>query len=203
ADYNNHRIQRFDRNLNFVSTLVNDTSRELRLQFGFPVAVAYSRFGEIFIAELEHNRILKFDINGNPVQSFGDYDWGAGSLEEPVQIGISGKDAIFVADAMRKAVIKFDYYGNYLQEFPLDDFTSLDAIAVSSGYLFALDARKQRIFVLTTDGELLTDFLLDSGLPAKDPASNGLDIAIAGKMLYILDGAAGVIQCFHLQKSGR
>lgn len=203
ADYNNHRIQRFDRNLNFVATLVNEPSIEPRLQFGFPVSVTLSRFGEIFIAEQEHNRILQIDANGLPIRSFGDYDWGAGSLEEPVQIAISEKDEIFVADAMRKAVVKFDYYGNYLQEIRHDSLASIDAIAVGVGALFVLDRKQKRILVFTPSGEMAANFTLSPRLSPQVGSENEPDIAIAGKMLYILDSTAGVIHCFHLQFSSR
>lgn len=203
VDYNNHRIQRFDRRLNFVSAIENDSNLDPRLQFGFPVSVAFSRFGEIFIAEQEHNRILQIDANGLPVRSFGDYDWGAGSLEEPVQIAISANEEIFVADAMRKAVVKFDYYGNYLQEIRHDSLTSVDAIAVGSGSLAALDAKKKQVLVFSASGKLLLNPALTTWTSRPPLAENEPDIAIAGKMLYILDSAASEILCFYLRNSSR
>jgi hypothetical protein len=102
---------------------------------------------------------------------------------------------------MRRAIVKLDYYGNYLQELRLDSLAGLDGLAVYSGHVLALDAKSRRLFVLTTNGEPVTALSLGSSLQAK--ATNTLDIAIAGKMLYILDGAAGEIHCFHIQNDSR
>ncbi|MCA9743284.1 MAG: NHL repeat-containing protein [Deferribacteres bacterium] len=202
VDYNNHRIQRFDRNLNFVSVLANDASRDARLQFAYPVAVAFSAFGELFIAEQEHNRILKFDAGGQPVLSFGDYDWGAGSLQEPVDLTISAKNELFVADAGRRAVVKFDYFGNFLQEMRHDAFAYIEGLAVAEGHLFVLNATSlPRLLVLTLTGEPVAEFDLNNVLKSK--AARAGNMAIMGKSLYVLDSASSLIHVFEIKRSSK
>ncbi|MDQ7052666.1 MAG: hypothetical protein Q9P14_07185 [candidate division KSB1 bacterium] len=70
----------------------NDDGLDQRLQFGLPVAVTFSRFGELFVIDGENQRILRFNANGEPEQSFGDWDWGDGRLEEPVAICLNDRD---------------------------------------------------------------------------------------------------------------
>jgi len=45
ADYGNHRVQRFDRGLTFVSSLSTRESSEPGQRFGYPSDVALSRMG--------------------------------------------------------------------------------------------------------------------------------------------------------------
>lgn len=200
ADYNNHRIQRFDRALNFVTTIDNDPARDERLQFGFPVAVTYSRFGELFIVEQEHRRLVKFDGAGRPTASFGDYDWGAGTLREPVALAISPQDEVFVADVARRAVIRFDYYGNFLQEILLDSIAQPIALAAGNSELCLLAGQPLQLLLFDFTGTVIATVHLKTDPFALHEAT---DVAITGSMLYILDGVAGKITSYHLKYSSR
>ena len=58
ADYGNHRIQRFDRNLNFVSSLFTRDNTNPEERFGYPTDVALSRLDRpsgYFIAATEND----------------------------------------------------------------------------------------------------------------------------------------------------
>jgi hypothetical protein len=60
SDWGNHRIQRFERNGTFVSSLsTRDTSFEAA-QFGHPCGVAVTRFGDLLVLDEENERIAKF-----------------------------------------------------------------------------------------------------------------------------------------------
>lgn len=203
ADYNNHRIQRFDRNLNFVSTLSSENGQDAALRFGFPVALAYSNYGELFIAGREHNRILKFDANGTPVLSFGDYDWGAGAIEEPVDICVGKGDEVWVADATRKSLVRFDYYGNYLQELKVAQITQPARVAAAGDDLAVVDAATSRVFLLHTATGEPTEVVFKTHLAAPAASEMLLDVAVAQNVLYVLEGISGEIVCFQLSNAGR
>jgi DNA-binding beta-propeller fold protein YncE len=67
SDYGNHRIQRFDRNLNYISSFsTRDTSGQADMRFGYPLDVALSELGDLFVLDGENLRVLKF----NPQQFF-------------------------------------------------------------------------------------------------------------------------------------
>ena len=198
ADYNNHRIQRYNRKLEFIASYVNDPNRDERLQFGFPVAVTYSNFNELFIAEAENYRILRFDMNGQPTQSFGDYDWGQGSLEQPEAICMGDKDEIFVADGTRQAIVRFDYYGNFLQEITHADMKRPGNLAFGNHFLFAVDDATNRIFVFDNQGEHLVDFHPSFATDSADGESR-LDIAVANNVLFILNCSSGIIYCYKIE----
>lgn len=112
ADKNNHRIQRFDKNLNFsfeIKTRESDSEDE---RFGYPLSAVMSNQGDIFILDSENSRVIRFDIFGSFLQNFGGYNYGSFSLDNPKQLAVSMNNNIFIIDGKR--VIIFDQYGNGL-----------------------------------------------------------------------------------------
>jgi hypothetical protein len=110
ADKNNHRIQRFDKNLNYITQISTRETEIEEERFGYPLSAAISNQGDLFILDSENSRIVKFDIFGNFVQNFGGYDYGDYALQQPRQLAISPQNNIFVIDG--KQIIVFDQYGN-------------------------------------------------------------------------------------------
>ncbi len=194
ADYNNNRIQRFDRNLNYVTSIVNDETQPAELQFAFPRALAVSLFGDVFVIETENNRVIKFDAEGRPLISFGDYDSGGGRLDAPHSICVAGEDDVFITDQQRGSVIRFDYYGNFLQEFGTGELRSPGAAVIAADRLVVLDTELLRLFVFEKEGELLVDFAIPSSDSEKSSTQeNRYDLTAAGNTLYLLDGSQRTI----------
>jgi len=110
ADKNNHRIQRFDKNLNFIFEVSTRESEIEEERFGYPLSAVISNLGDIFILDSENSRIIKFDLFGNFIQNFGGYDYGSYSMQQPKQLAVSMQNNIFVID--NNQIIIFDAYGN-------------------------------------------------------------------------------------------
>ncbi|HVO74130.1 MAG TPA: NHL repeat-containing protein [Ignavibacteriaceae bacterium] len=110
SDKNNHRIQRFDKDLNFISQLRSDENTPLNEQFGYPLGCVTSTQGDMFILDSENKRIIKFDLFGNFIQNFGGYEAGAYTLNSPRKIAISPNNNIFVLDG--NTIKIFDQFGN-------------------------------------------------------------------------------------------
>jgi hypothetical protein len=127
ADKNNHRIQRFDKNLNFNFQIFTRQSEIEQERFGYPLSAVMSNLGDIFILDSENSRIVKFDIFGNFLQNFGGYDYGNYALQKPIQLAVSMQNNIFVIDGNQ--IIMFDQYGNGTGKFTgTEDFTSIRII---------------------------------------------------------------------------
>lgn len=127
ADKNNHRIQRFDKNLNFNFQILTRQSDVEQERFGYPLSAVMSNQGDIFILDSENSRIVKFDIFGNFLQNFGGYDYGNYALQKPVQLAVSMQNNIFVIDGNQ--VIIFDHYGNGIGKITgIEEFTSIRII---------------------------------------------------------------------------
>jgi len=127
ADKNNHRIQRFDKNLNFNFQILTRQSEIEQERFGYPLSAVMSNLGDIFILDSENSRIIKFDIFGNFLQNFGGYDYGNYALQKPVQLAVSMQNNIFVIDGNQ--IIMFDQYGNGTGKVTgIEEFTSIRII---------------------------------------------------------------------------
>jgi DNA-binding beta-propeller fold protein YncE len=118
ADKNNHAIKRFDKNLNFISSLYKRESENSEEQFGYPKSCATSNQGDLYFIDSENNRLMKFDIFGNFISSFGGIDAGKYQLNKPKQLAINSSNNIFVID--ENNIVVFDHFGNGISKTELN-----------------------------------------------------------------------------------
>ncbi|MBI5214511.1 MAG: NHL repeat-containing protein [Ignavibacteriae bacterium] len=143
ADYGNHRIQRFDRNLNYVSTLSLRDEENQNRRFGYPASVAVDRFGALYIIDGENIRIIK--LKGDEVErTFGGIDAGKGRLQNPRKMRISDDDKVYVLDG--NAIVVFDIFGNYVLTYPENMFAQLQAIGLCEENLVVVDSCRLNLF---------------------------------------------------------
>jgi hypothetical protein len=114
ADKNNHRIQQFDRFLNYVGSFSNRQEEDVEYSFGFPLSLAISNQGDMFILDGENSRVIKFDMFGNFLASFAGIDAGKFRLKKPSSLAIDSKGLVFVAD--EKSLNIYDNFGNGLDK---------------------------------------------------------------------------------------
>jgi hypothetical protein len=180
ADYGNHRIQRFDRTLTFVSSLSTRSSEDNTMAFGYPLDVTVSRFGTLYICDTENNRIVRVDASNKVEGTFGGFGGGAGKLEHPLQVVLGPSDQVYVLDPPR--VLVFDLFGNFLHV--------LSEGLLQSPKRIAGDERG----IVVADGR---DLVFFSGLhrpvlqvPITDVTGAGtpdiLSLCLAGGRLYVL-----------------
>lgn len=119
TDKNNHRIQRFDRNLNFISLLTTRERENPDEKFGYPLGCVVSNQGDLYVLDSENKRVLKFDLFGNFQMNFGGIDAGAFRLKAPTSLAINSSGNIYVAD--ENSIILFDQFGNGINKISLPD----------------------------------------------------------------------------------
>jgi DNA-binding beta-propeller fold protein YncE len=177
CDKNNHRIQSFDKDLNFISQLSTRERENIDEQFGYPLSCAISNQGDLYILDSENKRIVKFDLFGQFIQNFGGYDWGNYSLSNPVKLAISPSNNIYVLDG--KEIIVFDQYGNGISAINTEkEFYSLRIIF--------------NIFTANTSEEIYTANLKSDmqlkkiNLVGKPEELNIVDTFIFNQKLYLL-----------------
>ena len=98
TDKNNHRIQRFDKDLNPISSLSTRDNDDPNSRFGYPLSCVISAQGDMFILDSENKRILKFDLFGNFIQNFGGYDYGKYALNNPIAMAGDQNNNLYVVD---------------------------------------------------------------------------------------------------------
>ena len=201
ADFNNSRIQRFDRHLNFVTAIIGNELDDSDMQFAFPVALTFSQFGDLFIIESDLDRAIKFDEIGNPLLAFGDYDEGAGQLNQPVAICINKMNEIFISDAGQHCIFKYDYYGNFQQQISLPTLQQPGSIACNGEFVFVIDKAGSQIVIMSSRGEEIMHFTTNKTTANQESSLD--DICIQKNRLYILDNSRKRIDCYNLASVSR
>lgn len=158
ADYNNRRVQRYDKDLNFISSYASDENLEASLQFGYPAALALSAQGELFLADHEYNRMLRFDSFGVPKASFGDFNWGEGGLERPAKIFISRRNEVWVSDSSRRTIHFYDMFGNFLRRIDFEKNAAPCGMAEWNHGIMAADCNRHAVIFFSAEGQVLGTF---------------------------------------------
>jgi len=112
ADKNNNRIQIFDKDMNFLSSLKTNNNSEHSFQY--PTSLAVSTQGDFYILDSDNSRILKYNLRGEFQFQIGGYDAGSFSLQSPKKISITSNQMILVVD--QNNLIVFDSFGNGLSK---------------------------------------------------------------------------------------
>ncbi len=180
ADYNNNRIQRFDRTLANVASLSTDQSNDDSKRFGYPSGVAVSRLGDLFICDDENVRVMKVNTFSTVERIFGGYGEGAGTLTMPRQVAIGPNDDVFVTDKGRVAV--YDNFGNYLGSIGAGVLHDPTGIGIGEGKIGVCDSDTLYFFKL--DGAFIAKF--SGGDILGTSIRHFSDVSIRGDRIYIL-----------------
>jgi len=196
ADYNNHRIERYDKDLNYLATFTTDNVSE-ELQMGYPLDVDISTQGELFCIDGDNGRILKLNLEGKPQLSFGDYDAGRGRLFRPVKMCILENSSIYISDPDKQVIVVFDIYGNYIFQFGSDILHAPHGVAfIDSEYLLVTDLKQETVYLFDTKGRMITEInrKKSTGSSFQTP----VDVCSYDDKIYILDRTACRIDIFQI-----
>lgn len=124
SDKRNHRIQLFNKDLNFISELSTRERDNSEERFGYPLSCALSSMGDLYVLDSENIRVLKFDLFGNYIQNFGGFDGGIFSLKNPIKLAVNSDNSILVLDD--SVLIIYDQFGTGKEKIKLGkSFTNL------------------------------------------------------------------------------
>jgi DNA-binding beta-propeller fold protein YncE len=154
TDMNNHRIQIFDKDLNYLSSFRSQGNDSEDYGFAFPISCATSNQGDLFILDSDNSRLLKFNLSGEFLTDIGGIDAGEFTLDNPYKLAISSDSKIYISDSNQ--IIVFDLFGTGLLKFQ----TRLENpnINITFDYLTANDENIVRIIDLKNPTNILMEF---------------------------------------------
>lgn len=136
SDLNNARIQRFDLNIGFISSLItNDESIEEKFKINRPSGSIIVNAKDLYVVDSDNPKIVIFKDGVTPYTYFGSFQSVNGSLTKPGKIIKDQNNFIYVVDYSRKGIMRYDNYGTF---FGLLDIEGIKSVAVSNNLLYIL-----------------------------------------------------------------
>ncbi len=140
CDGKNNRIERFDRNLNYISSLVTNLTTFLpQYQFNTPISSILMNSNDMYVFDKDNNRVVIFKDGLNPINSFGEYQNSNGRIAEGKKMVKDKNNFIFIHDVGQNAVLKFDNFGSFMKKIKIDTIYS---ISVYNNNLYLLTNNK-------------------------------------------------------------
>ena len=133
-------------------------------QFIWPVAIAQSARGHIYISDEDKNVVTALDAAGNVVHHWGETGSAPGELDGPAGLAFDAEDRLYVADQRNHRAQVFSADGEYLRGFGSHgdgegEFSlPWGATIAPDGDLYVADWGNDRVQRLTTDGEFVAQF---------------------------------------------
>jgi|GEM_PF-1854001 len=164
TDELNHRIQKFDNNVNKTFIVQFGGYGSGNGQLMNPRGTAVDSDGNVYVANTGNNRIEKFNQNGVYLSQFGSAGSGNGQFNTPSGIAIDVSGNIYVTDTYNNRVQKFDATGVYQSQWGVagtgnGQFNGPIGIAIEgSGNIYISDSGNSRVQKFSSAGVYINQF---------------------------------------------
>jgi len=130
-------------------------------QFHFPGGSAADADGNVYVADINNNRVQKLSAAGAPLASFGSAGSGDGKLSGPRDVALDSAGNVYVADGYNNRIEKFSPAGDFLAKWGSQgtgdgQFRVPSGVVVDDlGHVFVSDALNNRIQELDANGNFV------------------------------------------------
>jgi len=154
--------------------------------------------GKIYICDVGSSQIVVVDFVNKTMKNLTN-EMGSGALQKPIGIAVDEDGVVYVADNGRKDIAVYSPDGHYLKSYGRDlPHTSIIGVAVSRGFLLALDNRQGKIFVLDRkSGELLSTIGENTDRAKNMALPNGLSVDSKGN-IHVVNMGNGTVKEYDL-----
>jgi len=162
CDKNNHRIQIFNSEGNFISKFGKNGNGNG--QFQYPVGLAINSGGNIIVSDQKNHRIQIFDSDGDFILMFGTCGNRPGQFNGPSGICVDKNDNIYVCDADNHRIQEFDSEGKIILMFGLEgdgngQFVRPAGVTINSkGNIIVADSENDKIQIFDSKGTFISKF---------------------------------------------
>ena len=159
ADYNNHLVQKFDINGNFLLQWGGLGSAGSNLHY--PVGLATDNDDNVYVAQHATHTIKKFSSAGTFLGSLGGYGMEDDQLYYPFDVAVDSSGNIYVVELQNHRIKVFDSAGRFLQKWGTkgkgdSQFWHPNRIAIDQGdNVYISDYVNHRIQKFDTNGQFL------------------------------------------------
>jgi len=157
-------------------------------QFLHPAEIAVDSEGDVWVADLENNRIQKFDKEGKYLARFGEEGEGECQLLGPKSLAVDAEGNIWVDDAYNNNIQKYDQEGSCLFQFGESgsepgQFEGPESIMIDAeGNIWVADTYNGRLQKFDPEGNLLEVVGSYGSEPGQLGEPTGIDIGPSGNV---------------------
>ena len=112
CDRDNHRIEVFDIDLNFVRSI--GSHGKGRGEFNAPLDVKFDTADNMYVADYNNSRVQLLDSSGHFIRAFGEK--GKRKLDGPLCLHIADK-YVYVSDNSGNCIVVYDILGRFITSF--------------------------------------------------------------------------------------
>ena len=162
CDCDNHRIQVFDLDLNFVRSIGSCGSG--RGEFDRPLDVKFDAAGNMYVVDWGNERVQVMDSSGRFIREFG-----RGKLSGPSGLLIADK-YVYVSDFSGPCIVVYETSGQYVTSFGRPglnegEFNSPYCItSCVDGFIHVCDLRNDRVQIFLVLSTLFTIMIMTSSV---------------------------------------
>ena len=197
ADENNHRIQKFSAQGNFIEAVGKRGSGPLEFQYPHGITV-HPKTGYLYVTEIDNHRVHILNPDLTFVSFFGGKGTGKGLFEFPYEVACSNNSGrVYVVDSNSIQVFRED--GTYISRFAEKSMSDTMKFAYSksmcishdNNILFVTDWENHRIMAFTFNGKLI------QSVGGRERLLNPRGLAVGrGGTLWVSD--ENKLQCFSI-----
>jgi streptogramin lyase len=161
-------------------------------QFSVPQGVAVDAGGDVYVADLNNDRVEKFDSNGRFLLQFGSHGSGPGQFNNPGHVALDPQGNVIVSDEGGYRVEKFSPTGTFLVQYGQFSGNTRGVAADAAGNVYVVQSGQ--IVKLTSAGSYITSWAARAP-GARNPIPGSLAFDPSG-VLYVTDQGDGSIDKF-------
>ena len=193
ADYNNHRIVRFDRELNYLTTYPTPNSD---FELSYPRSVVLTNLGEIFILSDENAEIIRLNLNRNNITTFAGIVYDNYALSDPILIRMNEAGILNVLEASGR-ILQFDRFGTPIGRLKVPAESKIMAM-IPVGNDIVVSLRKEPVLMTYSSVQKQWSKLSIEGLPK---STYYISLSYRNNQLYLLSSDGRILICSQLFRS--
>jgi DNA-binding beta-propeller fold protein YncE len=133
-------------------------------EFNYPYGIAIDSRGDVYVSDMNNNRIQKFSPDGEFITATGLYGSGDGQFKYPYGIAVDEKGVLYVIDAFNYRIQKFSQDLMFLSKWGSQESIGVklymphEIAIMKDGNVILSDRQNHRFSVFNKDGSLIKRF---------------------------------------------